>query len=107
MNDISGTSFDQEYTAYVKERDDLETPHQCTADLLAPEAGAPLDQLDAYAEEFHALVEEMFENLLTETRILEGTDIPTYDDLRKETENEFSETKEKDDNGTCVGDMAS
>ena len=105
--DISGNTFEQEYTAYVTTREDLETPHQCDAEILAPDAGAPLDQLEAYADEFHRMVEDMFEKLPEETRLLEGTQIPTYDDLRKETENELSETKDNDSNGQCVGDMAS
>ena len=107
MEDISGTTFETEYKAYVQERDDLETPHQCTAEIEAPDVGAPLDELEAYAEEFHALVEEMFEKLPEETRILEGADIPTYDDLRKEAENELSPNEQSPSNGQCTGDMAS
>ena len=93
--------------AYLAERADLETPHQCTADLNAPDVGAPLDQLEAYAEEFHKMIEEMVETLSEETRILEGMAIPTYDELYQQTKNELSDTKERDDNGQCVGDMDS
>lgn len=107
MEDISGNTFEQEYKAYVMERDDLETPHQCDAELLAPDAGAELDKLDAYAADFHMMVEEMFEKLPEETRILEGTEVPTYDELYQQTKNELSETKDNDSNGECVGDVAS
>jgi len=107
MEDASGNTFEQEYTAYVHEREDLETPHQCTAEIEAPDVGAPLDQLEAYAAEFHAMVEEMFEKLPEETRILEGTDLPTYDDLRREAENELSATEPSPSNGQCIGDVAS
>lgn len=101
--DVSGNVLE----AYIKQRDDLETPHQCTAELEAPDAGAPLDELEAYAEEFHKLVEEMFEKLPEETRILEGAEIPTYDELYQQTKNELSEVKENDSNGQCIGDVAS
>jgi lysyl-tRNA synthetase class I len=107
MQDISGSTFSQEYDALVKERDDLETPHNCTAEIEAPDVGAPLDQLEAYAEEFHKLVEEMFEKLPDETRVLEGTDIPTYDELYQQTKNELSETNDKEGNGECSGNVDS
>lgn len=107
MEDISGNTFEQDYNAYVQEREDLETPHQCTAEIEAPDVGAPLDQLEAYAEEFHKMVEEMFEKLPAETRILEGVEIPSYDDLRREAENELSPNEQSPSNGQCIGDVAS
>jgi hypothetical protein len=110
--DLSGNltpdqEFRQHYEAYVTERNDLETPHTCDAELNAPDAGAPLDELETHAEEFHKLVEEMFEKLPTETRILEGIELPTYDDLRTQLENELSEINENEDNGQCAGSMDS
>lgn len=107
--DVEGEppSFLEAYDAYVAIRNDLETPHACTADAEAPDVGAPLDQLESYAAEFHALVEEMFEKLPTETRVLEGTEIASYDQLRNEAENELSETSEKEPNGECSGDVDS
>jgi hypothetical protein len=66
-----------------------------------------LEDLDSHAEEFHAMVEEMFEKLPTETRVLEGIEIPTYDEVRAKLENELSETKESIGNGQCVGSMDS
>jgi hypothetical protein len=107
MEDASGNTFETEYKAYVAERDDLTTPHQCTAELESPDVGAPLDQLEAYAEEFHKMVEEMFAKLPDETRLLEGTEIPSYDDLRKEAENELSPNEQSPSNGQCTGDVAS
>lgn len=89
-------------------REDLETPHNCTAEIEAPDVGAPLDELESYAAEFHKLIEEMFEKLPTETRVLEGTEIASYDQLREEAhKNELSETKEKEDNGQCTGSVDS
>ncbi len=107
MQDISGSTFSQEYDAFVKEREDLETPHNCTAEIDAPDVGASLDQLEAYAEEFRKMIEEMFEKLPSETRVLEGTEIPTYDELYQQTKNELSETNDKEDNGECSGNVDS
>jgi hypothetical protein len=110
--DVSGNptpemEFLQQYEAYVKDREDLDTPHKCEADAESPDVGAPLDQLEAYAEEFHKMVEEMFEKLPTETRLLEGVEVPTYDEVREKLENELSETTESKDNGQCAGSVDS
>lgn len=90
-------------------RDDLETPHQCTAEIEAPPAGAELSELDAHSEDFRKMIEEMFAKLPTETRILEGVEIPTYDQLRSEAknENELSPSEQNPSNGQCSGDVAS
>ena len=104
--DASGT-FVEEYNAYIKERENLETPHNCTADVEAPDAGADLTQLETHAAEFHKMVEDMFEKLPTETRLLEGVELPTYEELRTKLENELSETKQNPDNGQCAGSMDS
>jgi len=92
-----------ELAIFKRKRDDLLTPHRCTAEIEAPDVGAPLNQLEAYAEEFRKLIEEMFEKLPSETRVLEGTEIPTYDELYQQTKNELSETNDKEDNGECSG----
>jgi hypothetical protein len=106
--DVSGTFVTkEEYETYMKERDDLETPHNCTAELESPDVGAPLEELDAHAEEFHKMVEDMFEKLPTETRLLEGVEIPSYDEVRERLENELSKTNETIDNGQCAGSMDS
>lgn len=106
--DASGNPFAQEYAAYVEKREDLETPHNCTAELEAPDVGAALDELESYAAEFHKLIEEMFEKLPTETRVLEGTEIASYDQLCEEArKNELSETKKNEDNGQCTGSVDS
>ena len=91
----------------IAERADLETPHQCTAEIEAPDVGAPLDELEAYVEEFRKLIEEMFAKLPGETRILEGMTIPTYEELCEETQNGLSETNENTDNGQCTGNVDS
>lgn len=96
-----------ELEIFKRKRDDLLTPHQCTAEIDAPDVGASLDQLEAYAEEFRKMIEEMFAKLPDETRLLEGAEIPSYDDLRKEAENELSPNEQSPSNGQCTGDVAS
>lgn len=54
------------------------------------DGGADLSMLDAYNEEFTGLIEDMFEKLPNETRILEGSmEVPIY----KPDENELSNTR--------------
>lgn len=91
----------------LADRDDLETPHNCTAELESPDVGADLEQLETHAAEFHKMVEEMFEKLEDEHPILEGVEIPSYDELRTKLENELSETKQNEGNGQCAGSVDS
>lgn len=89
-------------------RDDLKTPHNCTAEIEAPDVGADLEQLDAYVREFRKMIEEMFAKLPTETRVLEGTEIVGYAQLCEEArKNELSETKQNEGNGQCIGSVDS
>lgn len=96
-----------ELEIFKRKRDDLTTPHQCTAEEEAPDIGTPLELLESYAEEFRKMIEEMFTKLPDETRLLEGTEIPSYEDLRKEAQNGLSEIKENEDNGQCAGSVDS
>lgn len=66
----------------IQEREDLETPHQCTAEPLDYEGGVPLELIEEHAEELNRLVEQMMEDMTTETRILEGTITVDYATLR-------------------------
>lgn len=50
--------------------------------------GASIDEIDGHMAELHDLVEEMKTSLLTEMRILDGTNAPVY------RENELSQTDE-------------
>lgn len=80
----------------IKEREDLETPHQCTAEPLEYEGGVPLELIEEHTNELNRLVEQMMEDMTTETRILDGTDIPDYITLRNQLdkENELSRQEE-------------
>jgi len=46
--------------------------------LYSADGGAELDQLDTYNEEFTGLIEDMFEKLPMEKKILEGAELPVY-----------------------------
>lgn len=50
---------------------------------LYPNIGTPLEAIEPFTQELHAIVDKMKEDLLTETRILTGTAIPTYDEFRE------------------------
>jgi len=69
----------KEVESRLAEREmDLMTPHSCDATYMCPNAGADLDALDAHTVEFRCMIEDMFEKLLDETKILEGVDVPEY-----------------------------
>jgi len=50
---------------------------------LYPNVGTPIDAIEPFTQELHGIVDKMKEDLLTETPILEGTAIPTYDEFRQ------------------------
>jgi hypothetical protein len=84
---------------YTKERDDLMTPSKLTAAYICSNAGTDLDAIEPFTSELTGIVETMKENLVTETRILEGTEVPVYKPF---TENELSEGETKEDQWTNV-----
>jgi hypothetical protein len=68
----------------IQEREDIATPHQCTAEPLDYEGGVSLHILKNHAAEFNQLVIQMMEDMTHETRILEGTSLVDYTTLRDE-----------------------
>jgi hypothetical protein len=65
-------------------------PYTGVVEGLGYDGGADLSMLDAYNEEFKGLIEDMFEKLPNETKILEGSmEAPVY----KPDENELSNTR--------------
>jgi len=68
----------------MQEREDIATPHQCTAEPLDYEGGVSLHILKNHAAEFNQLVIQMMEDMTHETRILEGTALLDYTTLRDE-----------------------
>ena len=72
---------------YLEQRDDLQTPHDCQAAYTLSNFGTDLDAIESFTTELTAIVDKMKEELVNEKRILEGTEIPEYD------QNELSEEK--------------
>jgi putative phage-type endonuclease len=50
---------------------------------LYPTLGTPIEQIEPFTQELHAIVDTMKEDMLAETCILEGTAVPTYDEFRE------------------------
>jgi hypothetical protein len=67
--------------------EDLTIPHQCDAAYIYYPAGADLEQIESFTTELTDIVDKMKEELVKETRILEGTEVPVYQ------ENELSISK--------------
>ena len=70
----------------IAERDNLEIPHDCRAAYTISDFGADLDAIEPFTSELTGIVDKMKEDLANETRILEGTEVPEY-------QNELSEGK--------------
>lgn len=73
--------------AYKKERDDLTTPSKLTAGYILSNFGTDLDAIEPFTSELTDIVDKMKEELANEKRILEGTEVPEYN------QNELSEEK--------------
>ncbi len=72
---------------YTKERDNLETPSTLTAGYVLSNMGTDLDAIEPFTTELTAIVDKMKEELVNEKRILDGTEVPEYN------QNELSEEK--------------
>jgi len=79
----------------LQQREDLETPHQCTGEPVEPDVGVPLELIEEHTNYLNEIVTQMMEDMTRETRILEGMEIPDYAVFREELdkENELSEEK--------------
>ena len=82
-------AFQAQMDAYMKEHDDLLTPSKLNAAYTVSDFGADLDAIEPFTAELTGIVDKMKEELANETRILEGTDIPEY-------QNELSEGETKE-----------
>lgn len=83
--------------AYLKDRNNLDTPAQLDAvGLYLSNMGASLDDIEPFTQELESIVETMKEQLANEKRILEGDAAPEYTPL----ENELSQGETKDDQWT-------
>lgn len=86
---------EEEQKQRIQERDDLETPHQCTGEPMDPDVGVPLELIEEHNNVLNQIVNQMMEDMTRETRILEGMEIPDYATFRDQLdkENELSEEK--------------
>lgn len=83
-----------EFDRLMKERDDLETPHECHAGYVLSNFGTDLDAIEPFTMELTDIVDKMKEELANEVRLLEGVDIPEY---QAEAQNELSDGEVKED----------
>ena len=83
--------IEEERVKRLQERDDLTTPHGMeNIEGVASGSYAELEEIEEHTQELGASVEKMKEELVNETKLLEGTEIPTYESL---LQNELSEEK--------------
>lgn len=91
-------------TQYLQDREDLVTPHTLQVEELGPNFGTDIEEARAHEQELIEIMDKMKEDLVDETRVLEGTEIPTYDAL---LQNELSNAEQTQRNGGCSNGMAS
>jgi hypothetical protein len=48
---------------------------------MAPEVGADLTKIEAHTEELESIVQQMWEDMTTETKILDGTEVPDREEI--------------------------
>jgi hypothetical protein len=81
--------MEERLATYAKERDNLDTPSTLTAGYVLSNMGTDLDAIEPFTSELTGIVDKMKEELANEVRILEGTDVPEY-------QNELSEGETKE-----------
>jgi hypothetical protein len=87
--------IEEERVKRLQEREDLTTPHGMEAiEGVASGSYAELEEIEEHTQELAEIVEKMKEELVNETKLLEGTAVPTYESLLKnELSNEKEDTK--------------
>lgn len=88
---------------YLEEREDLVTPHTLQVEELGPNFGTDIEEAKAHEQELIEIVDKMKEDLVDETRLLEGIEVPTYETL---LQNELSNAEQTQRNGGCSNGMA-
>ncbi len=84
--------IEEERIKRLQEREDLTTPHTMEAiEMVASGSYAELEEIEEHTQELTAIVDKMKEELVNETKLLEGTVVPTYESLLK---NELSNEKQ-------------
>jgi len=87
--------IEEERVKRLQEREDLTTPHGMeNIEGVASGSYTELEEIEEHTQELAAIVEKMKEDLVNETKLLEGTAVPTYESLLKnELSNEKQDTK--------------
>jgi hypothetical protein len=74
---------------------DLNTPHSCSAGYIVSNMGVDIEEEHAFQEELHGIVDKMKEDLVHETKILEGTLDPVYDPQNELSASELQDSQWK------------
>jgi hypothetical protein len=87
--------IEEERMKRLQEREDLTTPHGMeNIEGVASGSYAELEEIEEHTQELGTIVEKMKEELVNETKLLEGTTIPTYESiLKNELSNEKQDSK--------------
>ena len=95
--------MDIEKRLLERKTEDLTIPHQCDAAYIYYPAGADLEQIDSFTTELTDIVDKMKEELVKETRILEGTETPIYQENELSNSNPVEEQWKSDSqNGSLI-----
>ena len=88
--------MDEKRKELLLQRDDITTPHDCHAGYVLSNFGTELDAIEPFTTELTGIVDKMKEELVNEKRILEGVEIPEYN------QNELSDGETKVDQWRSV-----
>ena len=90
----------------ARDNDNLMEPHNCGAGYIYSDMGVDIEEEHEFQEELHGIVDKMKDDLVNETKILEGTVFPVY------CENELSSNESKEEqwrtdllNGSSTTDL--
>ena len=93
--------MDIEKRLLERKTEDLTIPHQCDAAYIYHPIGADLEQIESFTTELTDIVDKMKEELVKETRILEGTEVPVYQENELSNSNPVEEQWKSDSQNGC------
>jgi hypothetical protein len=97
--------MDIEKRLLERKNEDLTVPHQCDAAYIYYPSGADLEQIESFTTELTDIVDKMKEELVKETRILDGTEAPVYQENELSNSNPVEEQWKSDSqNGSLITD---
>ena len=68
----------EELDTRISEREDIETLSKCTAEPIELTPGASLEIIESFEQELESIVEQMWKDMTTETKLIEGVEVPEY-----------------------------